>query len=83
MTLASSHSVHRGNNLRNTPYPAYQQQSEPWTAENLAKRLGLTVAGLENEREKLSNRKYTRHRDPRSFGWEYCEQDGLYHPVPQ
>jgi hypothetical protein len=79
----------RGNYLRNTPYPVYEQQqvqSEPWTAENLAKRLGLTVAGLENERGKLSNRdfiSYTRHRDPRSFGWEYCEQDGLYHPVPQ
>jgi hypothetical protein len=62
------------------------RESEPWTPENLAKRLGLTVPTLENEREKLTNQEfisYTRNRDPRSFGWEYWEKDGLYHPVPQ
>ncbi|BAZ36870.1 hypothetical protein NIES4101_27900 (plasmid) [Calothrix sp. NIES-4101] len=33
----------RGNYSRKAPYPVYEQQqvqSEPWTAENLAKRLG-------------------------------------------
>ncbi|MEM6400799.1 MAG: hypothetical protein AAF757_11280 [Cyanobacteria bacterium P01_D01_bin.116] len=37
-------------------------------------------------KEKLSTkefRRYTRNRDPRSFGWEWNEEDKRYHPVPQ
>jgi hypothetical protein len=68
-------------------YPHHQPMVElqPFPAENLAKRLGLTAAALESEREKLSTKEfisYTRNRDPRSFGWEY-RQDGLYHPLGQ
>ncbi len=75
------------NSYRKSSYPHHQPtvELEPWTAENLAKRLGLTVATLENEWEKLTTKEfisYTRNRDPRSFGWEY-RSDGFYHPVPQ
>lgn len=71
----------------NSYYPHHQPtvELEAWTAENLAKRLGLTVATLENEREKLTTKEfisYTRNRDPRSFGWEY-RSDGFYHPIQQ
>jgi hypothetical protein len=68
-------------------YPHHQPtvELEAFPAENLAKRLGLTTAALESEREKLTTAEfisYTRNRDPRSFGWEY-RADGLYHPVGQ
>jgi hypothetical protein len=68
-------------------YPQYQPTVElgAFLSENLAKRLGLTAATLESEREKLTTAEfisYTRNRDPRSFGWEY-RSDGFYYPVPQ
>jgi hypothetical protein len=78
----------KGNyNKSHSYYPHHQPtvELEAFPAENLAKRLGLTAAALESEREKLTTAEfisYTRNRDPRSFGWEY-RADGLYHPVGQ
>lgn len=68
-------------------YPHHQPTVElgPFPHENLAQRLGLPPSTLLTQREKLSTkefRRYTRNRDPRSFGWEY-RSDELYHPVPQ
>jgi hypothetical protein len=78
----------KGNYSKSRSYHPHHQPTvelESFPAENLAKRLGLTAATLESEREKLTTKEfisYTRNRDPRSFGWEY-RQDGLYHPVGQ
>jgi hypothetical protein len=71
----------------NSYYPHHQPtvELEAFPSENLAKRLGLTAATLESEREKLTTAEfisYTRNRDPRSFGWEY-RSDGFYHPIGQ
>lgn len=81
----------KSNNYKPRRSNSYYPHSSPtvelgaFPAENLAKRLGLTVATLEQERKKLTTKEfisYTRNRDPRSFGWEY-RSDGFYHPVPQ
>ena len=83
-TTRNSHNSHR----RSNSYNPFQQPSielQPFPHDNLAQRLGLTRASLLAEREKLSTKEfisYTRNRDPRSFGWEYCS-DGLYHPRGQ
>jgi hypothetical protein len=69
-------------------YP-YQQQEvtiQPFPAQNLAQRLGLTASSLSAEREKLTAKEFiswTRNRDPRSIGWEYHPEDDLYHPLQQ
>lgn len=71
---------------RSPAYP-YQQVSVELQAipsENLAPRLGLTPSSLDGEREKLTTQEFiswTRNRDPRSIGWEYHPNDGLYHPI--
>lgn len=78
----------RYNNTRTrSPAYPYQQVSvelQAIPAQNLAPRLGLTESGLDAEREKLTTQEFiswTRNRDPRSIGWEYHPNDGLYHPV--
>lgn len=83
-TTRSSRKVYQ----RSNSYNSFQQPSielQPFPHDNLAQRLGLTPASLYASRKKLSTKEfisYTRNRDPRSFGWEYCS-DGLYHPRGQ
>jgi hypothetical protein len=66
------------------PYQQVSVELQAIPAQNLAPRLGLTESGLDAEREKLTPKEFiswTRNRDPRSIGWEYHPNDGLYHPV--
>ncbi|MEA5574180.1 hypothetical protein [Calothrix sp. UHCC 0171] len=82
-TRNSQNSRNRSNSYNPHHQPTVELEAFP--AENLAKRLGLTAATLESEREKLTTAEfisYTRNRDPRSFGWEY-RSDGFYHPIGQ
>ncbi len=70
------------------PYQFQQQQVElqPFPVENLAQRLGLTIKMLVENTEKLGIPDFiswTRNRDPRGIGWQFCEDDELYHPVKQ
>jgi len=73
---------------RKQAYP-YQQVSvelQAMPAQNLASRLGLTPSTLTSEKEKLTTKEFiswTRNRDPRTIGWQFHPEDGLYHPVPQ
>jgi hypothetical protein len=67
-------------------YHPPQLELQPLPAENLGSRLGLTPSTLIKERENKSDKEFiswTRNRDPRSIGWEFHQEDGLYHPVPQ
>lgn len=74
---------------RSSAYNLHHQPTlelEPFTHENLAKRLGLNAKTLLKERENLTTKEfisYTRSRDPRPVGWEWKETEQLYHPVPQ
>ncbi|BAY66741.1 hypothetical protein NIES22_68850 (plasmid) [Calothrix brevissima NIES-22] len=64
--------------------PQLELQALP--AQNLASRLGLTASYLVDHFEKLSTKDFiswTRNRDPRSIGWEFHPEDGLYHPIQQ
>ncbi len=84
-TTRIRHNSYRRSNSYN-PFQPPTAELGPFPHENLAQRLGLTPATLLAEREKLSTKEfisYTRNRDPRSFGWEWNDKDGLYHPVPQ
>ncbi|QLE59817.1 hypothetical protein [Nostoc sp. TCL26-01] len=71
---------------RRQSYP-YQQSSVELQAipiENLAPRLGLTPSYLADQKDKLSTKEFiswSRNRDPRSIGWEFSIEDGLYHPI--
>lgn len=83
-TRSSQNSRSRSNSYNPFQQPTVELGAFPH--ENLAQRLGLNPATLSAEREKLSTKEfisYTRNRDPRSFGWEWNDKDGLYHPVPQ
>ncbi|BAZ02866.1 hypothetical protein NIES37_68790 [Tolypothrix tenuis PCC 7101] len=67
-------------------YHPPQLELQPLPAQNLASRLGLTASYLVDHFEKLSTKDFiswTRNRDPRSIGWEFHPEDGLYHPVAQ
>jgi uncharacterized coiled-coil protein SlyX len=83
VTAKSNNKPRRSNSYNPHHQPTVELEAFP--AENLAKRLGLTAATLESEREKLTTKEfisYTRNRDPRSLGWEY-RADGFYHPIEQ
>ncbi|RCJ36686.1 hypothetical protein A6770_40555 [Nostoc minutum NIES-26] len=73
---------------RRQAYP-YQQsyvELQALATENLASRLGLTASYLASEKQRLSEKDFvnwSRNRDPRSIGWRFDPEDGLYHPVPQ
>ncbi|WP_242046387.1 MULTISPECIES: hypothetical protein [Calothrix] len=67
-------------------YHPPQLELQPLPAQNLASRLGLTASYLVDHFEKLSTKDFiswTRNRDPRSIGWEFHPEDGLYHPIQQ
>ncbi len=72
---------------RGYPYQFQQQvELQPFPAENLAQRLGLKMTMLVTQTEELATADFiswTRNRDPRGIGWQFCEDDKLYHPVKQ
>ncbi|MEH2147575.1 hypothetical protein [Nostoc sp.] len=87
-TICSANASSRYNNTRPRrqahPYQQPQVELKPRTNESLAPRLGVTPQSLITERENKSAKEFiswSRHRDPMSTGWEFSQEDGLYHPV--
>ena len=55
---------------------------QPYTADNLGRRLGIDVKTLEREMKNLNEREFEswcRSRDPSGMWWKF-ENDGFYHP---
>ncbi|MCV3215636.1 hypothetical protein OGM63_19315 [Plectonema radiosum NIES-515] len=64
-------------------YHPPQLELQPYTGENLAKRLGIDVATLTRERQNNTPAEFEiwcRRKDPSPVGWRFGD-DGLYHPV--
>jgi hypothetical protein len=64
-------------------YHPPQHQLQAYTAENLAKRLGLDLASLELEQSTQTPEdfeRWSRSRDPSSIAWRRSD-NGLYHPI--
>lgn|GEM_PF-592044 len=60
-----------------------QMELQPYTGDNLGRRLGVDVKTLERERKNLSLKEFEswcRSRDPNGFWWRF-ENDGFYHPI--
>ncbi|MBR8839714.1 MAG: hypothetical protein DSM106950_38375 [Stigonema ocellatum SAG 48.90 = DSM 106950] len=64
-------------------YHPPQLELQPFTEENLAKRLAASASTIRSQRETQSPKEFSswcRQRDPGGMGWRY-EKDGFYHPV--
>ena len=64
-------------------YHPPQLELQPYTGENLAKRLGVDVATLLRSRSQQSSQdfeRWCRSKDPGSVGWRFGS-DGLFHPI--
>lgn len=64
-------------------YHPPQLELQPFTEENLAKRLAASALTIRNHRETKSPKEFEswcRQRDPGGLAWRY-QKDGLYHPV--
>jgi hypothetical protein len=64
-------------------YHPPQLELQPFTEENLAKRLAATAETISNYRENKSPKEFEswcRQRDPGGVAWRY-QKDGLYHPI--
>ena len=77
---------HTGGGYRRQAFNYHPPQLElqPYTGENLAKRLGVDIATLTRERENNTQAEFEiwcRRKDPSPVGWRYSEKDGKYHPV--
>ncbi len=60
-----------------------QMELQPYTGDNLARRLAVDIKTLERERKNLSLKEFEswcRSKDPRGMWWRF-ENDGFYHPV--
>ncbi|MUG93287.1 hypothetical protein F7734_12945 [Scytonema sp. UIC 10036] len=69
----------------NNPYVPQALELQPFTEENLARRLAVDVSTLIKQRKSLSEsefEKWSRGRDTSKTGWRY-KDDGLYHPISQ
>jgi chromosome segregation ATPase len=65
-------------------YHPPQLELQPYTGENLAKRLGVDIATLTRERENNTQAEFEiwcRRKDPSPVGWRFNCSDGKYHPV--
>lgn len=85
IAILSGRSYSNSRRQSNNYHPP-QLELQPLPAEKLGSRLGLTPSTLIKERENKSEKEFiswTRNRDPRSIGWQFQKEDGLYHPVPQ
>lgn len=68
------------------PYVPQALELQPFTEENLARRLAVDTSTLIKQRKSLSEaefEKWSRSRDASRTGWRYHESDGLYHPISQ
>jgi hypothetical protein len=84
-TLSQQRS-HTGGGYRRQAFNYHPPQLElqPYTEENLAKRLGVDIATLTRERENQSESEFEswcRRKDPSPVGWRFSFKDGKYHPV--
>ena len=64
-------------------YHPPQLELQPFTEENLAKRLAADTSTIRSQRDTKSPKEFEswcRQRDPGGMGWRY-EKDGKYHPV--
>ncbi|MBR8834389.1 MAG: hypothetical protein DSM106950_10230 [Stigonema ocellatum SAG 48.90 = DSM 106950] len=65
-------------------YHPPQLELQPFTEENLAKRLAASASTIRNQRDTTSPKEFEswcRQRDPGGMGWRYDQRDKLYHPV--
>jgi hypothetical protein len=86
ITTLSQRSQHTGGGYRRQAFNYHPPQLElqPYTGENLAKRLGVDIATLTRERENNTQAEFEswcRRKDPSPVGWRYSCSDGKYHPV--
>ena len=84
-TLSQQRS-HTGGGYRRQSFNYHPPQLElqPYTGENLAKRLGVDMATLTRERENNTPAEFEiwcRRKDPSPVGWRFNSKDGKYHPV--
>ena len=82
----SQQRLHTGGGYRRQSFNYHPPQLElqPYTGENLAKRLGVDIATLTRERENQSESEFEiwcRRKDPSPVGWRFNSKDGKYHPV--
>ena len=64
-------------------YHPPQLELQPFTEENLAKRLAADTSTIRSQRSAKNPKEFEswcRQRDPGGMGWRY-KDDGLYHPV--
>ncbi len=60
-----------------------QMELQPYTGDNLGRRLGVDVKTLEREMKNLSPKEFEswcRSKDPGGMWWKF-ENDGFYHPI--
>ena len=86
ITTLSQQRSHTGGSYRRQAFNYHPPQLElqPYTSENLAKRLGVDAATLTRERENQSESEFEiwcRRKDPSPVGWRFNSNSGLYHPV--
>jgi len=82
----SQQRLHTGGGYRRQSFNYHPPQLElqPYTSENLAKRLGVDIATLTRERENNTPAEFEnwcRRKDPSPVGWRFNSKDKLYHPV--
>ncbi len=68
----------------NSSYQRSTQRIQPLTEESLAKRLGVNVETIREQRNKLHPPLFVawcKGKDKSGMGWEFHENTGLYHPV--
>ncbi|MBD2603821.1 hypothetical protein H6G81_04555 [Scytonema hofmannii FACHB-248] len=86
ITTLSQQRSHTGGGYRRQAFNYHPPQLElqPYTGENLAKRLGVDIATLTRERENNTQAEFEswcRRKDPSPVGWRFNSNSGLYHPV--
>ena len=86
ITTLSQQRSHTGGSYRRQSFNYHPPQLElqPYTGENLAKRLGVDIATLTRERENNTPtdfENWCRRKDPSPVGWRFSSKDGKYHPV--
>lgn len=68
----------------NSSYRGQSPRMQPLTEEGLAKRLGLAIETIREQRVKLPPPLFVawcKNKDGAGIGWEFNENTGLYHPA--
>ena len=83
IAVLSQRSSSGGGKRQSYNYIPPQMELQPYTGDNLARRLAVDIKTLERERKNLSLKEFEswcRSKDPRGMWWRF-ENDGFYHPV--